>query len=101
MNRIFKVIWSKTKHCYIVVSEYAKANTKAAHTGLRTTAAAAAVAAMLLAPVNYNYAWAAETVTVTDTSTTQQTMYTKDGADNTFATQGSLTTEAADRANAG
>ena len=100
MNRIFKVIWSKTKHCYIVVSEYAKANTKAAHTGLRTTAAAAAVAAMLLAPVNYNYAWAAETVTVTDTSTTQQTMYTKDGADNTFATQGSLTTEAADRANA-
>ena len=42
MNRIFKVIWSKTKHCYIVVSEYAKANTKAAHTGLRTTAAAVA-----------------------------------------------------------
>ncbi|WP_455048668.1 ESPR-type extended signal peptide-containing protein [Mitsuokella sp.] len=87
MNRIFKVIWSKTKHCYIVVSEYAKANTKAAHTGLRTTAAAAAVAAMLLAPVNY--AWAADTVTVTDTSTTQQTMYTKDGADNTFVKKGS------------
>ena len=97
MNRIFKVIWSKTKHCYIVVSEYAKANTKAAHTGLRTTAAAAAVAAMLLAPVNYNYAWAADIVTVTDTSTTQQMMYTKDGADNTFATKGSLTTEAASR----
>ena len=36
MNRIFKVIWSKTKHCYIVVSEYAKANTKAAHTGRRS-----------------------------------------------------------------
>lgn len=90
MNRIFKVIWSKTKHCYIVVSEYAKANTKAAHTGLRTTAAAAAVAAMLLAPVNYNYAWAADTVTVeeADTSTTtQQTVYTTDGADKTFATK--------------
>ena len=91
MNRIFKVIWSKTKHCYIVVSEYAKANTKAAHTGLRTTAAAAAVAAMLLAPVNYNYAWAADpTVTVeeADTSTTTQ-VYTKDGADNTFVKKGS------------
>ena len=92
MNRIFKVIWSKTKHCYIVVSEYAKANTKAAHTGLRTTAAAAAVAAMLLAPVNYNYAWAADTVTVeeADTSTTTQqtqTVYTTDGADKTFATK--------------
>ena len=100
MNRIFKVIWSKTKHCYIVVSEYAKANTKAAHTGLRTTAAAVAAAAMLLAPVNYNYVWAADTVTVEDTSNTKQTMYTKDGADNTFATQGSLNTEATDRANA-
>lgn len=90
MNRIFKVIWSKTKHCYIVVSEYAKANTKAVHTGLRTTAAAVAAAAMLLAPVNYNYAWAADTVTVeeADTSTTtQQTVYTTDGADKTFATK--------------
>ena len=89
---MFKVIWSKTKHCYIVVSEYAKANTKAVHTGLRTTAAAAAVAAMLLAPVNYNYAWAADTVTVeeADTSTTTQqtqTVYTTDGADKTFATK--------------
>ena len=92
MNRIFKVIWSKTKHCYIVVSEYAKANTKAVHTGLRTTAAAVAAAAMLLAPVNYNYAWAADTVTVeeADTSTTTQqtqTVYTTDGADKTFATK--------------
>ncbi len=93
MNRIFKVIWSKTKHCYIVVSEYAKANTKAVHTGLRTTAAAAAVAAMLLAPVNYNYAWAADptvTVEVVDSSTTTQqtqTVYTTDGADKTFATK--------------
>ena len=96
MNRIFKVIWSKTKHCYIVVSEYAKANTKAAHTGLRTTAAAAAVAAMLLAPVNYNYAWAADpTVKVTDTSNTQQTVYTKDGADNTFVQKGSDKTSTA------
>ena len=104
MNRIFKVIWSKTKHCYIVVSEYAKANTKAVHTGLRTTAAAAAVAAMLLAPVNYNYAWAANTVTVevaaSGTTTQTETVYTKEGAKNTFATKGSLTTEATERANA-
>ena len=84
MNRIFKVIWSKTKHCYIVVSEYAKANTKAAHTGLRTTAAAVAAAAMLLAPVNYNYVWAADTATVTDTNNEPQTVYPKDGADSTL-----------------
>ena len=101
MNRIFKVIWSKTKHCYIVVSEYAKANTKAVHTGLRTTAAAAAVAAMLLAPVNYNYAWAADptvTVEVVDSSTTTQTatVYTTDGAYSKTETDNKL----ADKANA-
>ena len=95
MNRIFKVIWSKTKHCYIVVSEYAKANTKAAHIGLRTTAAAVAAAAMLLAPVNYNYVWAADTATVTDTSNTEQTVYTQEGAEKKFATQDQLQADVA------
>ena len=28
MNRIYKVIWSKVKHCYVVVSEFAKTNSK-------------------------------------------------------------------------
>ena len=28
MNKIYKVIWSKTKNCYVVVSEYAKRNGK-------------------------------------------------------------------------
>ena len=95
MNRIFKVIWSKTKHCYIVVSEYAKANTKAAHIGLRTTAAAVAAAAMLLAPVNYNYVWAADTATVTDKSNTEQTVYTQEGAEKKFATQDQLQADVA------
>ena len=79
MNRIFKVIWSKTKHCYVVVSEYAKANTKAAHTGVRVTAAALAAAAVLLAPVDYSTVWAApattQEVTVKDTSNAEQTVY--------------------------
>lgn len=36
MNRIYKVIWSKVRHCYVVVSELAKRNgkTKSVHTGL-------------------------------------------------------------------
>lgn len=25
MNKVFKVVWSKTKNCYVVVSEMAKA----------------------------------------------------------------------------
>lgn len=28
MNRIFKVIWSRTKHCFVVTSEFAKGHTK-------------------------------------------------------------------------
>ena len=28
MNRIYKVIWSKVKNCYVVVSEIAKRNSK-------------------------------------------------------------------------
>ncbi|WP_252896390.1 ESPR domain-containing protein [Veillonella rogosae] len=26
MNKIFKVVWSKSKECYVVVSEFAKNN---------------------------------------------------------------------------
>ena len=98
MNKLYKVIWSKAKHTYVVASEIAKGHTKGETTGkgLKKLAAAMLVAAALLSP---NFAWAADIVTVTDTSTTQQTMYTKDGADNTFATKGSLTTEATERAN--
>ena len=44
MNKIYKVVWSKVKHCYVVVSEVAKANGKS---GVRSIAVAAAVAVML------------------------------------------------------
>ena len=100
MNKIYKVIWSKAKHTYVVASEIAKGHTKGETTGkgLKKLAAAMLVAAALLSP---NFAWAADpTVTVTDASNTPQTVYTKDGVDNTFATKGSLTTEATARANA-
>lgn len=89
MNKIYKVIWSKAKHTYVVASEIAKGHTKGETTGkgLKRLAAAMLVAAALLSP---SFAWAADpTVTVTDASNTQQTMYTKDGADNTFVKKGS------------
>ena len=44
MNKIFKVVWSKVRNSYVVVSETAKANSKS---GVRSIAAVAAVAAML------------------------------------------------------
>lgn len=90
MNRVYKVIWSKAKHCYVVTSEIAKSHTKGESTGrgLKKLAAALLVAAALMGP---NFAWAADDMaTVKDTNGVDQIVYTKDGADNTFATKGSL-----------
>ena len=81
MNKIYKVIWSKAKHTYVVASEIAKGHTKGETTGkgLKKLAAAMLVAAALMGP---NFAWAADTVTVTDpTTSTTVEVYTKDAAD--------------------
>ncbi|WP_299144395.1 ESPR-type extended signal peptide-containing protein [uncultured Dialister sp.] len=94
MNRVYKVIWSKAKHCYVVTSEIAKSHTKGESTGrgLKKLAAALLVAAALMGP---NFAWAAgDTVTVKDTSTVEQIVYTKDGADAIFATKTDLDAKA-------
>lgn len=58
MNKIYKVIWSKAKHTYVVASEIAKGHTKGETTGrgLKKLAAAMLVAAALMGP---NFAWAA------------------------------------------
>lgn len=95
MNKIYKVIWSKAKHTYVVASEIAKGHTKGETTGkgLKKLAAAMLVAAALLSP---SFAWAAdETVTVEPAatgSTTAVEVYTKEGAENKFATINSLAT---------
>lgn len=89
MNKIYKVIWSKAKHTYVVASEIAKGHTKGETTGkgLKKLAAAMLVAAALLSP---SFAWAADTVTVTDTDGNKQTVYTEEGAKNNFATINNL-----------
>ena len=58
MNRIFKVIWSKTRNCYVVASELAKGRTKAASTGDKAKRLAlAAITALMLLPVGgFSYA---------------------------------------------
>ena len=83
MNKIYKVIWSKAKHTYVVASEIAKGHTKGETTGkgLKKLAAAMLVAAALLSP---SFAWAADTVTVEPAapgSTTAEEVYTKEGTD--------------------
>ena len=64
MNKIFKVIYSKTKHCYVVVSELAKSHCKTAgsHTVRNKTALTAAV---LLALGTFSFT-AVPTVQATD-----------------------------------
>ena len=81
MNKIFKVIWSKTRNCYVVASELAKGHTKASSTGDKTRRLAlAAITALMLLPVG-GFSYAADTTTVTDTDNTSQTVYTKEGTD--------------------
>lgn len=81
MNRIFKVIWSKTKNCYVVASELAKGRTKAASTGDKAKRLAlAAITALMLLPVG-GYSYAADTTTVTAKDRTEQTVYTQEGTD--------------------
>ena len=93
MNKIFKVIWSKSRNCYVVASELAKGRTKAASTGDKAKRLAlAAITALMLLPVG-GYSYAADTTKVepaSDTATATVEVYTKDGANNTFATINNL-----------
>ncbi len=49
MNKAYKVIWSKVRNCYVVVSELAKRNGKSAGRALMATVAAGLVASTLQA----------------------------------------------------
>lgn len=94
MNRVYKVIWSKAKHCYVVTSEIAKSHTKGESTGrgLKKLAAALLVVAALMGP---NFAWAADgTATVMDKGSKEQIVYTQEGADVKFATKDELNAKA-------
>ncbi len=53
MNRIFKVIYSKTKHCYVVVSELAK-NRRKCHS-VTVKGKTALAAAVLLAVTSFTF----------------------------------------------
>lgn len=59
MNKIFKVIWSKSRNCYVVASELAKGTSKSTSTGrMAKRAALAAVVALLLFPAGIGNSYA-------------------------------------------
>ena len=87
MNRIYKVVWSKTRNCYVVASELAKSNTKASSSGMgsKKTMLTMAVLAMLLVPMGN--AFAADSIAVqTADGSSIQPVYTVDGVNNQITT---------------
>lgn len=62
MNRIYKVIWSKVKHQYVVVSELTRSNTKSASRSIGKSLAAALAVLTLTTGVGVMPVWAAEPV---------------------------------------
>ena len=85
MNRIYKVIWNKTRGMYMVVSELAKGQSKDGRRAVGRkkvvqTAAALAVFFSIVSMGGTSFA-ADNTTTVTDTEGKTQTVYTKEGID--------------------
>ncbi|WP_302158224.1 ESPR-type extended signal peptide-containing protein [uncultured Acidaminococcus sp.] len=96
MNRIYKVIWNKTRGMYMVVSELAKGQSKDGRraVGRKKVAQTAAALAVFFSIVSMGgTSFAADTTMVEPAgtgSTTAQEVYTKEGADKTFATSDQL-----------
>ena len=63
MNKIYRVIWSKTKNCYVVASELAKRHTKAPQSGVVNKIAALA----LVGAMSFGFAGSALAAQVDDT----------------------------------
>lgn len=83
MNKIYKIIWSKTVGAYVVTSELTKSHTKNhSRKGLRRSIAAALVAAMMAAPVSFGVYAAGDTHYVSATSDNKGagSNYDNDGA---------------------
>ena len=82
MNKIYKVIWNKTRGMYMVVSELAKGQSKDGRraVGRKKVAQTAAALALFFSVVSAGgTAWAADTTTVTAKDGTEQIVYTQEG----------------------
>ena len=88
MNRVYKVIWSKAKHCYVVTSEIARSVTKSASSARSAGRKGAAVLAMaaLLFTAGGVLGEAANVTDVTAGSTADVIMVTKDDGTTTSIT---------------
>ena len=84
MNKIFKVIYSKVRNCYVVTSEFAKANTKSSTGSAKQTAKKSLLSlaiAMGIAGGGFVNVGAAEKVDVQTTGGSTVMVYTKYGTE--------------------
>lgn len=85
MNKIFKVIYSKVRHCYVVTSEFAKANTKSSTGSERNRTGRKALLTLAIAAGIFcgglGVASAAYVVHVDESATGTAEVYTKAGVD--------------------
>ena len=97
MNKIYKVIWSKTRNCYVAVSEIAKRNGKdrtSVNCGTKSGQAARVLCALLLGAyltVGYSMpvAWGANKIVNTVGATSQAETYSFWGVETDADTEGS------------
>ena len=84
MNKIFKVIYSKVRNCYVVTSEFAKANTKSSTGSAKQTAKKSLLSlaiAMGIACGGFVNVGAAEFVEVSTIGGSNEKVYTKFGTE--------------------
>ena len=84
MNKIFKVIYSKVRNCYVVTSEFAKANTKSSTGSAKQTAKKSLLSlaiAMGIAGGGFVNVGAAEFVEVQTIGGSNEKVYTKFGTE--------------------
>ncbi len=84
MNKIFKVIYSKVRNCYVVTSEFAKANTKSSTGSAKQTAKKSLLSlaiAMGIAGGGFVNVGAAEFVEVPTIGGSKEKVYTKFGTE--------------------
>ena len=104
MNNIYKVIWSKAKNCYVVVSEIARSHTKSA-TGSEkiggVTRRSLLASLMALSLLCGGWGVASASLEVVDQSGTAGTVtiYTKDEVDKALEAKGAATDVASNTAN--
>ena len=104
MNKIYKVIWSKTRNCYVAVAEFVKRSGKGSSLNRRHIAAALATVAICVAPAGVlansgghleggDYIGDAPDYTVVIDSNVHGYVYGRREYDDTTATGASVTVE--------